>query len=487
MKVISRNQIYWSSIQTRLYKANKRVLNVTNSQLEDGNELLSIGNTTVIPEDKTITRTTNSFVTIVFQVFFLHLFLPFGLTAQTQVIRTSGFYGQTIDVIHWDNVEYMSSQSPLSHFDGYKDIFGSLKTDTYIPEAPFELDKNYQAKWFIKDSVLYLHDIEILEGADRYPDRYKNIESLTRRNFKEPSGDLKKYCDRYIAAQWFTGFIFVKRQPDPHETYCDCMYRLESFKVLFFINGYLKYWMDNAQACNYYINNNETENNPQKYEKNLKNSDGIFFKVNPCIGILEEQLSLDEEHKLYHFFTSFSTDEIRWNDSAFMVSESPLSFFEKYKDVYPYVWPIESGYYSEEKNYITRLTIVDEKLYIYDIGFDLETTGYLDEKQENTRIEYLNRVRPNRLKAIERLTGKKFRQVPALKQKAIFAEWYSGTLYFKRPPAQNEYPSLTANYFLVQKYNCEPFYKITVEKGIMKSMEKTTYMVIKRNFAYGHN
>ena len=411
--------------------------------------------------------------------FFLYLFVSFSLVAQTQVIGTNGFYGQTIDVIHWDNVEYMSSQSPLSHFDSYRDIFGSLTTDTYIPEAPLELDKNYQAKWFIKDSVLYLHDIEILEGADRYPDRYKNIEALTGRSFKEPSGDLKKYCERYMAAGWFTGFIFVKRQPDPGETYCDCMYQEESFKVLFFINGYLKYMMDNSLVSLYYVDDNEKENNPQKYRKNLKYFHGAYFKVNPCRGILEEKLSLDEDYKLYHYYTSFSTDEIRWNDSIFTVSESPLSFFEKYRDVYPYPRPSESGFYSEEKNYITRLTIAGEKLYIYDIGFSLETGGYLDERSENNRIEYLSRVLPDRLQAIERLTGKKFRKVPALKQKAVFAEWYSGTLYFKRPPSVEEYSTPTSDRSLVQKYNCEPFYKITVEKGIIRSMEKTTFMVIK--------
>ena len=119
------------------------------------------------------------------------------------------------------------------------------------PEAPVDLDKNYQVKWLVKDSILFLYDIEILDGAENYPDRFKTIEDFTGKDYTKnyylsllDKPILDKYQGRILPASWFTGFIIVKRQPEHGETYCNCMYRMEDNKVLFFINGHLKYVND---------------------------------------------------------------------------------------------------------------------------------------------------------------------------------------------------------------------------------------------------
>ena len=145
----------------------------------------------------------------------LLLSLSFILTAQKQHVNTSEFFGLTIDVIMWDDVEYMCSESPLSFFRDYKSIFGELTTNEYNPELPVDLDKNYKVKWFINGtgngSGLYIYDIEVLDGGDNYPDKRIPIENLTHQKFNNglnSSGiSINEFPEGVMLALWFNGFI----------------------------------------------------------------------------------------------------------------------------------------------------------------------------------------------------------------------------------------------------------------------------------------
>ena len=233
-------------------------------------------------------------------LFFRCMLLTFNLAAQKKKV-VGDFFSLTNDVILWDNVEYMCSQSPLSEFDDFKTIFGELTTLTHS-EGPADLDKNYKAKWAIRNNALYLLDVE-----------------------------------------------------------------------------------------------------------------------------------------------------------------SPLFIFENYKNIFSYPGYITSFAfipYMPDKNYIAKWTIVDDMLYLYDIELE----------QAYKQFEIFSRHDANRLEAVEKLTGMKFRQRPALNKKAIFAEWYNGIMYVKRYPNEGEdYRSCD--------FKCELFYKLTLEKGKIVSKEETSFMI----------
>ena len=398
--------------------------------------------------------------------FILFLLLSSGIAAQKVKVMSHGFWGQTIDVIYWDNVEYMCGQSPLSDFEHYKTILGSLTTEKYNPEVPVELDKNYKATWIIKDKRLFLVDVEILDGSENYPDNYydrrKLIEKLTNRKFQPDLNLFSQYPEGVMFASWFSGFIYIKRQPEPGESYCDCMYQCENFKELGFRNGRLIHEEVAFFIRDQLVDSIEIHKNPSKFVIRPNR----VTRRSHCATLLREKLSLEEHMGIYESFFG-TNDEILWNDTTFMCGESPLSVLDNYKNIYPNIIHAEvSEAYPRfhEKNYIAKWAIVNNRLYLYDIAFQLGRESY-----ENYNQEYAVR-----LQAVEKLTGKKFQQIPSFNQKAIFAEWYSGTFYFKRFPAKGE---LHFNC----PYRCEPFHKVTIEKGEVKSMEKTSYMILKRN------
>ena len=170
----------------------------------------------------------------------LFLLLSSGIAAQKKVkVLSLSFWGQTVDVIQRDDVEYMCSQSPLSDFEDYKTLFGNLTTEKYNPEAPIDVDKNYKAKWVLKDKTLFLVDVETLSGAENYPGKRKRIEKLTGQKFQPDTNLFSQYPEGVMFASWFSGFIYVKRQPKSGESYCDCMYQCERSKELGFRNGRL--------------------------------------------------------------------------------------------------------------------------------------------------------------------------------------------------------------------------------------------------------
>ena len=395
--------------------------------------------------------------------YFFFLFFTLSMSAQKKEVNYRDFFGFTNDVLLMDDVEYMCSISPLSDFDGYKTVFGNLSTLKSDPELPFETDKNYKAKWRIFDSSLYLYDIEILEGAENYPDKYKIMENFTSYKFRKMSAnyntDSVKFAAGGMFPSWFSGFIFIKRHPTPSESYCDCRYRCEKFKVLGFLNGKL---INEKEIGNMIVKIDSMEiiNNPKMYQYS-----NPYYRISPCTILLEESLSLADDVSFSEDFYGHTIDEIRWGDEKFWLSMSPLSVFENYENIY------ESNIWSEwfnyapitmtEKNYVANWVILDNKLYLCDDIYIFK--------------EVIEGIKGDTsLKVVEKLTGKKFREIPSFDKKVIFADWFSGTLFFKRPMKELEYSELYCD------YRCEPMHKITLEKGKIISWEKTLYMTYPR-------
>jgi hypothetical protein len=282
-----------------------------------------------------------------------------------------------------------------------------------------------------------------------------------------------------MAASWFTGFIYIKRQPAPGESYCDCSYKCESFKVLGFINGKLVH-QETATSMKVLVDSIDIANKPQKYPERYYNG---FQRETMCKRILKEKLSTTSNQWISESFSGDSNDDMIWNDTRFMCSESPLSTFANYKSIFPNVGEFISQAYLptniNEKNYWVKWTIIDNKLYLFDVDCH---------KDNISEQEYANRY-----KVIEKFTRRKYKQLPSQDQKVLiedwrseilekvmFADWYSGTLHIKRYPIEIKYiEGCDSKCYeaIICNYDCEHFDKIVFEKGKIKSIEKVNYMI----------
>ena len=204
----------------------------------------------------------------------------------------------------------------------------------------------------------------------------------------------------------------------------------------------------------FYIDSQEIINSTKRYQDRISGFD-------PCITPFEESLSLKEGEHLSEYFFGHTNDKIQWKDTLRMLSESPLSVFDNYKEIYmpSKEWhpPFDMYPYFSEKNYSAKWIMLDDKLYLYDaevFSSNEEMGGFTGDSS---------------LKLVEKLIGKKFTKIKSFDQKVIFASWYSGTLYFKRREKRKTGEPIC-------EYVCEPMTKITVEKGKITSMEPTFYM-----------
>ena len=389
-------------------------------------------------------------------------------------IFSSDFFGLTIDVILWEGIEYMCSGSPLSQFEDYTTVFGALTADRYTSDSPVDLDKNYIAKWIIKDSYLYLYDVEILDGADKFPEKRENLKKLTNRTFQKDLILFPEYPQGVMLASWFSDTLYLKRKPKPGESYCDCMYRCESFKKLVFKDGVLiRGFIQRDVEIS--VDSVEIYTNPLKYRVNRFRNE----RLDPCTKHLKENLA-DDQYLLGYFF-AYSSDEIVWNDTEFMCDESPLVFFENYKAIFPTVPFIEvetSLAQFHEKNYLPKWAIVNERLYLYDIDFMGRKDKYTDFEIEKKINEIYDQAYSTRFQVVEELTERKFQQVSSLKKEALFADWFSGTMYLKRYPKSGER-------MWSCECQCEAFHKIVFKNGRIITKEKTNYMVGTRDYFFG--
>jgi len=396
-------------------------------------------------------------------------------TAKQFKVSSMNFYGRTNDVLLWYGVENMMSESPLSGFKDFKTLFGALTSEPSDPTSPVDWDKNYRAKWIVMNRNLYLYDIEIIDGAEKYPNKRKMLEKLTHQTFQQELHILPEYPDGVLFASWFSDTLYLKRFPAPGELYCDPIYRCETFKMFIFKEGRLVR-DDIALSTSHFVDSLEIENNSMKYRKNKFPGNRFGYEwLDPCTIHLTE--NLEEDQFLMDSFFSETSDEVMWNDTAFMCGESPLSVFENYKKIYPNMPFIEieaSLPQFHEKNYIAKWVIDNDRLYLYDIDFVGREDTYSDIFLQFKHNAPYDREYPIRLKAVENLTGKKFGQTTGLQKETIFADWYNGTMYLKRFPNKGER-------FGNCEYKCEPFYKIHFENGKIVSKEKTNYMIFKRN------
>ena len=194
-------------------------------------------------------------------------------------------------------------------------------------------------------------------------------------------------------------------------------------------------------------------------------------------NVTSEKLPIENNQKVEFFGDTF--DELLLNDTTYMCSISPLSVLKNYKNVFPKDLDVEVFTLApirNEKNYVALWQIENHQLYLCNIKFHREeaqkyykdTTFFGFDRDPALNELYKNEY-ANRFKTIENFLNRKFETVPSLNKKAILADWYSGILYIKRIPKDCA--------FYNNSYEYEPFYKLIIEKGIIKSMEKTTYMI----------
>ena len=269
--------------------------------------------------------------------------------------------------------------------------------------------------------------------------------------------------DNVLFAVWFSGIIYLKQLPNAGETFCDCSFLCERYKMLRFSNGMLINVKD-ERSMEEYVDSIEIYNHPKKYDINQYYG---ISRISPCTINLMEKESLTENYRILLDFHAYTNDELTWNNTAFLIGESPLSVLDDFKNIYPNVLLFEINDEIprfHEKNYMAKWIIVNDELYLSDIEFQPGNEYY---------EEIYNREYPIRLQAIEKFLGMKFQQIKSLQLKVIFAEWFSGTLFMKRYAEKDE------KYFHCS-YECEPFYRLLIEKGKIKSKEKTNYMFSKR-------
>ena len=311
--------------------------------------------------------------------------------------------------------------------------------------APVELDKNYKAKWVIFDRTLYLYDVEILDSANKNPNKKKLLETFVGNKFQKKPELLAKFPQEVLFASWFSGNLYLKRQPVQGETYGDCMYQCESFRKISFKNGKVV-GREEVSSMEVDIDSIEIVNNAWKYIINLngisKNSNYLNSRH------IKDRMSIEQNQILDDYFFGWTNDELLLNDSLFMCSGTPLLYFDNYSKMFPKLGISEvqeSLPRFHDKNYFAKWTIINNMLYVIDIGFQRGEVEWLIGK--NNRVlafspspeenEMIKKEYTNRFNTFEKFVGRKFVKIPSYPQKVLFADWYSGTLYFKRLPARN--------------------------------------------------
>lgn len=123
---------------------------------------------------------------------------------------------RTNDRLLWNGVEYRIDHSPLSVFEGYKELFGDLpektseaKRDSVTPVG--RLKEDYRMLWAIVGDSLYLIDI-VSDGAAVEEADYARLEQLTGVPFQpvptQLQGEVRQ--KQYMPARWVSGPFYVK-------------------------------------------------------------------------------------------------------------------------------------------------------------------------------------------------------------------------------------------------------------------------------------
>jgi hypothetical protein len=153
------------------------------------------------------------------------------------------------DRIVWEGKIYLCNISPLSSFKGYKQLYKEDNILSCIRDllgSPIRDEKEYEAKWYIRDSVLYLYDVYYICDYDSiFPNQYSKLEELTGSKFQAVNDSINcvKLRNGSLRADWFTGQLIVKYYPEDFFSDSDYWYKYTwettPFTHLKFLNGKL--------------------------------------------------------------------------------------------------------------------------------------------------------------------------------------------------------------------------------------------------------
>jgi hypothetical protein len=138
-----------------------------------------------------------------------------GLSRFSHCQNKDRIYVDSNDSLFWNNRIYVCNKSPLSFFEGYRDLYPDVLTlfssDTW--------DKDYILNWAIINDKLYLCDIPLIRfknESDYDGSRHLAIEKLTARKFRMPDFYLsdclkpKINPNGVIFADWFSDNLYIK-------------------------------------------------------------------------------------------------------------------------------------------------------------------------------------------------------------------------------------------------------------------------------------
>ena len=148
-----------------------------------------------------------------------------------------GYFSNCNDKILWHDTTFFIDESPLSFFKNYKEIYPNEPVVFVTYAIPISDEKNYVPKWVIVNDMLYLYNISFISGNhefnNEYLIRFQPIEKLTGKKFQQtPYVNVK-----VIFADWFSGVMYLKRYPEKIEEYWESDYNCEPFYKLLLENG----------------------------------------------------------------------------------------------------------------------------------------------------------------------------------------------------------------------------------------------------------
>lgn len=345
------------------------------------------------------------------------LFIAFhgSLYAQNDGRKLYDFFGETDDPLFYNGVKYMCSKSPLSFFDNYDTVFcAKITCLSNYTTIPIVNDKDFQACWFIKDSMLYLFDIcfscDTLKNDD--PQRFDTIQNFTGKKMMKPDFTIPSYLKNertkqgVMNADWYSDTLYIKQKPD-HLNAASALDKTPLIRLIFKKGKVVQSDHVSGMPRKYSVEKFKpyrSNNNPVAKTKKRTYQKGFYGKTNDIL------------------FFSYGGE--------MMCSISPLSSFKGYTTLYSssgdcereIILPIE-----DDKNYEAIWIVHKEQLYLYDVHFYCEKAQYLNEDL-------------SRFDAIERLTGLKMTQVTIddlpeyleISPKGLLpATWFSGIMYVK--------------------------------------------------------
>jgi hypothetical protein len=179
------------------------------------------------------------------RIYFIILLIFLTANSNSTFCQSFTFIAETVDKVYWKETSYMCSISPLSSLTGYKSVYKELSDCEVDFDRPVFKDKNYTAYWTIIGNRLYLYDVDYLCAFDNDSKcNLVNIEKFintkfSKKNLSESDRKDEHLKNGVIPAVWFTGTLYIKRDPNKGEHFWKNEYRNEKFTRLVFDKGHL--------------------------------------------------------------------------------------------------------------------------------------------------------------------------------------------------------------------------------------------------------